>query len=110
MLSRKRCVFLKIWTLERQSKKLRFGIAAANLLNGGVFYKVSTSEFWKTKHLSRHGLFFDVFFNDVFENEAFHLKALIYSALELAGGAAAAGVFTVTHQALWLIPVQVHPT
>eukprot|EP00490_Sorites_sp_Unknown_P008949 CAMPEP_0114696950 /NCGR_PEP_ID=MMETSP0191-20121206/73202_1 /TAXON_ID=126664 /ORGANISM="Sorites sp." /LENGTH=456 /DNA_ID=CAMNT_0001995369 /DNA_START=65 /DNA_END=1435 /DNA_ORIENTATION=+ len=40
-----------------------FGIAAANILNGGFFY-----------------------------------KALIYSALELLGGAAAAGVFTVTHK------------
>jgi len=69
-----------------------------------VFYKVSTSEFWKTKNHSRLGPDRRLFQRRV------EIKALIYSALELAGGAAAAGVFTVTHQALWLIPVQVHPT
>lgn len=99
----------KIWTLDRHSLKAE------------VWYRCSESPEWRCVlqgfHLrildflksSRCGLS-EVFFNDVFFNQAFSLKALIYSALELAGGAAAAGVFTVTHHALWLIPVQVHPT
>jgi len=46
-----------------------FGIAAAQIMNGGFFY-----------------------------------KALIYSLLELAGGAAAAGVFKVTHEVETALP------